>query len=360
MPVTSPYDDMTPESIKASMLRDLEGKGAGIDIREGAYANTLVSTAAYQLWKLYQQFPGLLSMVFPDGSSGEYIDKNAEQIGMYRTPGRKAAALLHFTGVEGTVIPEGTVLYAPESGLRFWTTEEGRIEDGAADLPAEAAEAGSAYNLPAGAIRSMYVNIAGIWTVQNPEAAAGGADVESDEDFFARYHDRRTLPITSGNQAHYVLWATEVPGVAHAGCVPLWNGNGTVKVVIAGAGRKPVDETIRAACAAHIEENRPIGATVTVVSVTERAIPLTATVELLEGFTADQVADQLREAVNVLLSAQPFGETVAVPYSRFLACLLQCQGVADYTAFQVDGGTGAVTIGAGEAATVGAVNLTAG
>ena len=49
MPVTSPYDDMTPESIKASMLRDLEGKGAGIDIREGAYANTLVSTAGYEV-----------------------------------------------------------------------------------------------------------------------------------------------------------------------------------------------------------------------------------------------------------------------------------------------------------------------
>ena len=108
MAVTSQYDELTPEGIKANMLRDLEVKGAGVDIREGSYANTLVSAAAYQLWKLYQQFPGLLSMVFPDENAGEYIDKNAEPIGMVRTPGRKAAALLRFTGAEGTFIPRSS------------------------------------------------------------------------------------------------------------------------------------------------------------------------------------------------------------------------------------------------------------
>ena len=359
MPLSSPYDSMTPESIKERMLRDLEVRGVDIDIREGSYANTLVSAAAYQLWAMYQQFPGLLSMVFPDETAGEFIDKNAAQIGMARSPGRKASAPLLFSGAEGTLIPAGTVLYAPESGLRFLTTEEARIKDGTAAVPAEAAEAGAAYNLPAGAISAMYVNLAGIWSVSNPEAAGGGADQESDADFYARYHARRTLPITSGNQAHYVTWATEVPGVAHAGCVPLWNGNGTVKVVIAGAGRKPVDESIRSACAAHIEENRPIGATVTVVSVRERALALTASVKLVEGFTADQVSEQLKAAVNELLAEQPFGEAVTVPFSRFLACLLRCPGVADYTVFKAGGASGPVKIDAGEALTVGTVSVTA-
>ena len=39
MAVTSPYDELTPESVKASMLRDIENKGVGIDVREGPYAN---------------------------------------------------------------------------------------------------------------------------------------------------------------------------------------------------------------------------------------------------------------------------------------------------------------------------------
>ena len=46
MTATSPYDELTPESIKASMLSDLTAKGVDVSIREGSYANTLVSVAA--------------------------------------------------------------------------------------------------------------------------------------------------------------------------------------------------------------------------------------------------------------------------------------------------------------------------
>ena len=199
MTATSPYDELTPESIKASMLSDLTAKGVDVSIREGSYANTLVSVAAYQLFKMYQQFPSLLHMAFPDETSGEYIDKNAAQIGMVRAAGKKATVEIAFTGTEGTYIAAGTALYAPESGLQFLTTEEAIITDGSATAPAEAAEVGADYNLPPDSITAMYVNVAGVLSVTNTEAAVGGVDVESDIDFFARYHQRRTLPITSGN-----------------------------------------------------------------------------------------------------------------------------------------------------------------
>ena len=111
MTATSPYDELTPESIKASMLSDLTAKGVDVSIREGSYANTLVSVAAYQLFKMYQQFPSLLHMAFPDETSGEYIDKNAAQIGMVRAAGKKATVEIAFTGTEGTYIAAGTALY---------------------------------------------------------------------------------------------------------------------------------------------------------------------------------------------------------------------------------------------------------
>lgn len=357
MTATSPYDELTPEAIKASMLADLNAKGVDISTREGAYANTLVSVAAYQLFKMYQQFPSLLHMVFPDENSGEYIDKNAAQVGLTRTAGEKAQVEVTFTGTDGTFIAADTALYAPESGLQFRTTEDTTIADGTAAAAAEAAEVGVDYNLPAGSITAMYVNVAGVISVTNADAAAGGADVESDVDFFARYHLRRTLPITSGNKNHYITWATEVVGVSYANCIPLWNGNGTVKVVIAGADRGPVDEAIRSSCAAYIEANRPIGATVTVVSVSARSIALTATVTRVDGYTAEQVKNQLTAAVSELLANQAFGEIVTVPFSRFLACLLQCPGVADYSAFTVDGGAAAVTLSAEDAPVVGTVTI---
>lgn len=108
MTATSPYDELTPEAIKASMLADLQAKGVDISTREGSYSNMLVSVAAYQLFKMYQQFPSLLHMVFPDETSGEYIDKNAAQVGMVRTQGKKARVQVTFTGTDGTYIAEGT------------------------------------------------------------------------------------------------------------------------------------------------------------------------------------------------------------------------------------------------------------
>ena len=49
---------------------------------------------------------------------------------------------------------------------------------------------------------------------------------------------------------------------------------------------------------------------------------------------------------------------MTIPYSRFLACLLQCEGVADYSAFTVAGGTSAVQIAAESVPAVGTVTVT--
>lgn len=46
MTATSPYDELTPEAIKASMLADLQTKGVDISTREGSYSNMLVSVGS--------------------------------------------------------------------------------------------------------------------------------------------------------------------------------------------------------------------------------------------------------------------------------------------------------------------------
>lgn len=128
--------------------------------------------------------------------------------------------------------------------------------------------------------------------------------------------------------------------------------------MIAGADKGAVDEEIRSACAAHIEEEKSIGATVTVVSVTEMELPVTAAVTLMEGYSTEDVTNQLTAAVSALLTSQPFGQAVVIPYSRFLACLLQCAGVADYSSFTVNSGMAAVSVAAEAVPVVGTVNIT--
>ena len=47
----SPFESMTPESIKSEMLGRVINADVDVDAREGSYANVLLSEAAYVMWK---------------------------------------------------------------------------------------------------------------------------------------------------------------------------------------------------------------------------------------------------------------------------------------------------------------------
>ena len=148
--------------------------------------------------------------------------------------------------------------------------------------------------------------------------------------------------------------------MANAQCVPIWDGPGTVKVIVAGPDKEPVDDTIVDDVEAHIEAERPIGAAVTVVTVAEKDINVAATVTLATGATTQQVQDQMEAALGELLGDLPFGQENVIRWSRVLALLLNCDGVEDYSAFTVNGGTANITAGAEETPVVGTVTITEG
>lgn len=359
MDLTSPYDNITPERLKAEILADIR-QNSGVDVREGAFANVVVSGVAYQLFTNYQMMRQMLFAAFPDATAGEFIDKAAAAVGLSRKEASLAAAEVTFSGEDGTFIPAQTVVYASVSGLCFRTSEDATIADGTATVPAQAAAGGAEYNVAAGEIDTMYVNVAGVGGVTNPQAASGGTDRENDEALWQRYHTKMTLQPTSDNPDQYIIWALEVPGIAWAQCIPVWNGAGTVKVIVAGEGREPVDPDVLQDCIDYLAEKRVIGAEVTVVTVAERTVNLSAEIELGDGYTPEAVSAQFAQMVTELFDRVPFGSEVTVPYSKVLSCLLQCDGVNDYSAMLVDGAANAITITAEQTCKIGSVNVTGG
>ena len=116
-----------------------------------------------------------------------------------------------------------------------------------------------------------------------------GVDIESDEDLRKRFVKVVNNPSTSGNKAHYEEWALEVDGVGRAIVYPLWNGNGTVKVMIIGNDNKPVTEEIIENCKLHIEENMPIGCQLTVITPSLLNVVINASVEVKVGYTLEDI-----------------------------------------------------------------------
>ena len=358
------YEDVTPESIKNEILGGLAGS---MEVREGSYANLLVSPAAFQIYKIYQLLPVIEAMAFPDETSGEFIDRRAADFGLVRTRGSRAEVLLEIRATGAVSMPAGTAVFT-EDGLCFFTTEalsapggstaQGLSASRTYRVPAEAEEIGRRYNVEPHTIVRMKVNLHNISAVTNPEAAYGGTDDETDRAFLDRFHEFLRRPISSGNVNHYISWAREVPGVSFAAAVPLWNGPGTVKVIIAGPDHEPVDQTIVAACAAHIEAERPIGASVTVQSVEARTIDVSAAISLTAGAAVQEVQAELEAALVRLLAALPFGESKILRYSRVLGLLLACGGVEEYQSFTLCGGTANVALTNAQTPVAGTVSIT--
>jgi len=345
------YEDLTVESVKSDILGRLS---TDIDVREGSFINDMISTVAYEIWKLYQSLDAVIPIAFVDETSGGYIDKRCAEYGITRKAGTKATAVLHFAGTDGTVIPAGKVFLTAD-GLEFETSEAVTIAGGAAGVTANAVEVGEKYNVAAGTITQQLVSISGLSSVTN-EAATGGTDPETDAALVARLYAFLQNPATSGNANHYEQWALAVNGVGAAKVIPLWNGPGTVKVLIVGNDKGPVDNTVVTNCAAYIEENRPIGATVTVMSAEGLAVNVSATVIIDSTTTLETVQTAFENALDAYLQSIAF-EKYTVVYNRIAYMLLDIPGVTDYTSLTINGGTANVTIGENEVPVLGTVEV---
>jgi uncharacterized phage protein gp47/JayE len=151
-----------------------------------------------------------------------------------------------------------------------------------------------------------------------------------------------------------------VSGVGHVAVLPLWNGAGTVKVIVSDPDKLPLDDTIVEAVAAHIEKERPIGAEVTVVSVEGLSVDISATCTLEDGATADSVAQALSARLEELFAEMELGAGETIRYNRVLATLLALPGVVDYGEMTVNEDTANLTLTTDQVPILGTVTISEG
>lgn len=342
------FETLTPQKIKADILSRI----TDLDTREGSYLDNLISPVAYEIWKYYMKLNAMLPIMFVDETSGEYIDKRAAEYGIYRKPGEKSSVIMTFFGTDGTVIPAGKV-FLTGNGLQFSTVKSVTIFGGTAKVQAQAQQAGEACNVREGEITLQLQALYGLQSFTNT-AGMGGMDPETDESLVSRLYDYLQKKPTSGNVNHYLMWAKETPGVGNAKVFPLWNGNGTVKVVIVDQENNPATPEVVEACLQHIEEERPIGAKVTVVSAQTLTVNVETTVNLDESTDSDTVQRQLTEALETYFETVAFQKTELI-YHRIAYMVLDIPGVQDFTSMTLNGGTENIPVGEEQILTVGTV-----
>lgn len=348
------YEDQTFDTIMTRLLNNVPSK---IDKSEGSFIYDALAPAAIELTQAYIALESNLLLSFAETSYGPYLDYRAAEHGLTRKEATKAVGIVTISGTNGTTVPAGT-LFSTGAGILFQTTGEVSIgETGQADTTVEAVLAGTSGNVASTVITQIPVSIPGVVGAANANPTSGGTDEESDTALLGRLLEKVRLPSTSGNTAHYKQWAKEVPGVGNAKVFPLWNGNGTVKVIIITNDMLPAGQELVDNVAAHIESLHPIGAMVTVSAALEVLNNVSATITLAAGYVLNDVKNDFAEKLGEYFAQVAFNQTY-ISFAQVGSILFNTPGVVDYNDLLLNGGTVNVDLGAEGVPVVGTITLT--
>ena len=318
------------------MASDLAKLDANSTI-EGSFGRDIINATSIEFEKTYAELKLVNEAGFAQTAWGDYLEKIAEEHGVYRRAAVQAVGTVTVSG-SGTVT-QGA-LFQTQDGTEFAATETVTVTT-SADVSVKAVEYGTKGNVAAGAISIIPMSIPGITKVTNDAATHDGYDEETDDALRERLLFKVQQPATSGNMNDYIEWATAVEGVGHCTVVPLWNGDGTVKLLITNTNGEPASSDLLARVVSKVEVMHPIGATVTVVapSVLGLTIALTPT-------KGGGDAEAIKKVLNAYFLSRQYTEK-KVSYAKVGQLIIDNAAttkVEDYDNLTINGGTANVTV----------------
>lgn len=304
------------------------------------------------LWEMFKAFAlkihELLSLLTDtskkmniDNLYGDELDAYVKQwTDIQRKTAQKAKGRIDVKGngtlYEGTLVTNGIVQYV--------VLEDTEINDEGYAL-IEALEPGEAGNTAADTVTSMVTSNSNIQSITNNLPIQGGVDEETDESLKERYHLRLSMPATSGNKAHYILWARECAGVGGAKAVRDTIVNNKVNVYICGDnGEQAEADTIRTV-QEYIDPNKngdgsgvaPVGAICEVFSAGIKQINISGTVRLDNTQSEYDTIENIKSDIFEYLVNINFQKT-ELSYAKLLNIAVSALGVNDIINFKLNNG----------------------
>ena len=343
---------MNQEQILSRLLSQISDE---FDKTVGSFFYDVDRPLSQQLAEIYIRAEEILKNGFALTATGTYLDTKVAEQGLVRKPATNAIVSVTVTGTPGSKISSGDKVASDT--LVFTITQNATLEEtGTATVTAQCDTPGKIGNVPIGAINRFPVTLSGLVSVINETAAEDGFDEETDDELRERYFEKVSLPATSGSKYHYIMWAKEISGVGDAKCLPLWNGNGTVKVIIINSDKGAASEELITEVKNHIEENRPIGAEVTVESATPLVLDIDVSLVLANGVDIETARTKISESITRYLQKNAFTGTY-ISYAQIGGCILSCAEINDYSDLTLNGGIDNIDIGETEVPVLGVVSI---
>jgi len=347
------------QSYSSILQRMLDSVPDDVDKRPGSVIYDALAPAAMELASVYSSLDVILGNIFAKTADGEYLEAKVADFGLTRNVASSAVRKGMFYDSSGNPfdIPIGSRF--SNGGLNYIVIS--RLTIGQFEISCETA--GAVGNQSFGTLLPLDY-IPGLSAASLADVLIPGDDEETDDELRARFLQQVSQPSTSGNKADYMKWALDVDGVGGSEVIPLWNGPGTVKVVIIDSSKQPASIQLIQNVQNYIcpisqtgDGQAPVGANVTVAAATAVTINVTASIVLDGSRSLSQINSDFDAALVDYISSLAFAADPSVKSAKVGALLLNVQGVQDYSNLVLNGNPGNVMIGSGAVAVKGTVTL---
>ena len=345
---------------KLDMVDDRRDKRQGSLIYD-ALAPNAAETAAF-----YTELELLEDRTFADTATGEDLTRRAAERGIVRKDAVKATFY-------GSFLDENGGEFIVGKGSRFFLEDLyyvviGKEADGRYVLECETAGAcGNQYLGNLVPVETM----AGLAEAILTELRTDGEDEEADEELRKRYFASFEADAFGGNVADYKRMITSLRNVGGVKVYPVWQGGGTVKVVIIDQGWRSPGEVELVDLQTQIDPEKrgegygiaPIGHQVTAEGVTEVACKITFGLTLVEDAVIEIVLEDIRESFEEYLEelrkswADSTHLTVRISYLE--SRILEVDGVVDTSGCSINGSGSNLVLSETEVPVLGEIEVTA-
>lgn len=270
-----------------------------IDKRQGSIIYDALAPACYELALAYMEMKTVLELSYADTAIGQYLDRRCEERGITRYAATKAIRKGEFS----MAIPIGSRFKIQD--ITYITTE--LISGTNYELQCETA--GIIGNSYTGDLMPIS-NIEGLDTAILSDIISPGQEEETDDELRARYFEDLQSQPFGGNIAEYKTKTKLISTVGGCKVYPVWNGGGTVKLIIQDSNFDTPTPTI-------IDEVKnavdplvgtgtglgfaPIGHSVTVVGTTDVTVNVSSTFTFSPGYIWADVETYAEEALEAYL-----------------------------------------------------------
>lgn len=335
------YEAQTHELILQRMMARVSSK---FDKREGSMIYDPSSAAAVELQNFYIELDIVLSEVFADTASREYLIKRCAERGITPKPASYTIVTGSFTPIT-LEIPVGTRF--SHGDYNYTVTK--KIENGSYYLQCETI--GSSPNGVVGQLIPIDY-VAGLKTAEIIEISILGEDEEETETLRARYMASLQAEAFGGNKLDYKNKILSIQGVGgvkvYSGAE--WNGGGTVKAVIVDSnfGVPTFDLVNQIQTEIDPETNKgegvgiaPIGHFVSVVAAYNTVINIETTLTYDDnnswGTVKSKVEAVVDEYFNSLNASWEDLSQITVRLAQLESRILSVEGIVDIKSTKING-----------------------